>query len=108
MSQRVFCSCKVDSTAAEESGASTQVEDYYRKDIPSVSTGIKRSVEMLTFQTGATGLGMIFYLVSQLRGIAGPLQVEDVKPENSKGKPAYCLAHNLGLGMFHRDRVDVC
>jgi len=45
---------------------------------------------------GATGLGMLFYLVCQLRGIAGPLQVDKVKPDS--GKAAYCLAHNLGLG----------
>ncbi|KAM0746610.1 thiolase-like protein [Meredithblackwellia eburnea MCA 4105] len=49
---------------------------------------------------GATGLGMAFYLVHQLRGWAGPLQAEEAKPgvAEEKGKEAYALAHNLGLG----------
>lgn len=49
---------------------------------------------------GATGLGMAFYLVNQLRGWAGPMQAEQAAPayEKKSGKPAYALAHNLGLG----------
>ncbi|KAL9937233.1 hypothetical protein V8E36_003647 [Tilletia maclaganii] len=38
---------------------------------------------------GATGLGMIFYIVTQLRGEAGPMQVPNVN---------YGLTHNIGLG----------
>jgi sterol carrier protein 2 len=38
---------------------------------------------------GATGIGMIFYLVNQLRGEAGALQADNVK---------YAMSHNLGLG----------
>ncbi|KAK0529353.1 hypothetical protein OC834_002161 [Tilletia horrida] len=38
---------------------------------------------------GATGLGMIFYIVCQLRGEAGPMQVPNVN---------YGLTHNIGLG----------
>lgn len=49
---------------------------------------------------GATGLGMAFYLVNQLRGWAGPMQDPECLPgvAESKGKQAYALAHNLGLG----------
>ncbi|KAK4057875.1 hypothetical protein OIO90_001094 [Microbotryomycetes sp. JL221] len=49
---------------------------------------------------GATGLGMVFYLTMQLRGWAGPMQMEDAKPgvKEKQGKQAYALAHNLGLG----------
>ncbi|KAE8219815.1 hypothetical protein CF319_g6561 [Tilletia indica] len=38
---------------------------------------------------GATGLGMVFYIVTQLRGEAGPMQVPNVN---------YGLTHNIGLG----------
>jgi sterol carrier protein 2 len=38
---------------------------------------------------GATGLGMIKYMVDQLRGDAGALQVKNVK---------HALTHNIGLG----------
>ncbi len=38
---------------------------------------------------GATGLGMIKYMVDQVRGDAGPMQVKNVKN---------AMAHNLGLG----------
>ena len=38
---------------------------------------------------GATGIGMIFYLVNQLRGEAGALQADNVRN---------CLSHNIGLG----------
>lgn len=49
---------------------------------------------------GATGLGMAFYLVNQLRGWAGAMQMEDAAPgfKEKQGKEAYALAHNLGLG----------
>lgn len=49
---------------------------------------------------GATGLGMAFYLVNQLRGWAGKMQMEDAAPgfKEKEGKEAYALAHNLGLG----------
>lgn len=49
---------------------------------------------------GATGLGMAFYLVNQLRGWAGAMQMEDAAPgfKAKEGKEAYALAHNLGLG----------
>lgn len=49
---------------------------------------------------GATGLGMAFYLVNQLRGWAGPMQSPDCVPgvAEKKGETAYALAHNLGLG----------
>lgn len=46
---------------------------------------------------GATGLGMIFYLVNQLRGIAGPMQRPDVVP-GARAETSYAMAHNLGLG----------
>lgn len=47
-------------------------------------------------------LGMAFYIVHQLRGWAGPLQANEAKPgvAEAKGKTAYGLAHNLGLGLF--------
>ncbi|KDN47132.1 putative sterol carrier protein [Tilletiaria anomala UBC 951] len=38
---------------------------------------------------GATGLGMAFYMVHQLRGTAGPLQAKNVE---------HALTHNIGLG----------
>lgn len=43
---------------------------------------------------------MAFYLVNQLRGWAGKMQSPDVVPgvAEAKGKTAYALAHNLGLG----------
>ncbi|KAL8287680.1 hypothetical protein RQP46_003538 [Phenoliferia psychrophenolica] len=49
---------------------------------------------------GATGLGVVFYLVCQLRGIAGAMQAEQAKPgvAEAQGKVAYALGHNLGLG----------
>lgn len=50
---------------------------------------------------GATGLGMAFYLANQLRGWAGEgMQMPEVVPgvAEAKGKTAYALAHNLGLG----------
>ncbi|KAL8278151.1 hypothetical protein RQP46_009475 [Phenoliferia psychrophenolica] len=49
---------------------------------------------------GATGLGVVFYLTCQLRGIAGPMQAEQSKPgvAEAQGKVAYALGHNLGLG----------
>ncbi|CEQ42872.1 SPOSA6832_04753 [Sporobolomyces salmonicolor] len=49
---------------------------------------------------GATGLGMAFYLVNQLRGWAGPMQDPRCLPGEleKQGKEAYALAHNLGLG----------
>lgn len=49
---------------------------------------------------GATGLGMAFYLVNQLRGWAGPMQMPEATYEHEQktGKPSYALAHNLGLG----------
>ncbi|KAK4705856.1 hypothetical protein P7C70_g351, partial [Phenoliferia sp. Uapishka_3] len=49
---------------------------------------------------GATGIGMAFYIVNQLRGWAGPLQAPEALPgvAEAKGKEAYGLAHNLGLG----------
>ncbi|BGP39095.1 hypothetical protein JCM10449v2_003033 [Rhodotorula kratochvilovae] len=49
---------------------------------------------------GATGLGMAFYLVNQLRGWAGPMQDPRCVPGvlEKEGKTAYALAHNLGLG----------
>ncbi|KAM0755902.1 thiolase-like protein [Meredithblackwellia eburnea MCA 4105] len=49
---------------------------------------------------GATGLGVAFYLVTQLRGWAGPMQAEKAKPgvAEKEGKVAYALGHNLGLG----------
>ena len=44
---------------------------------------------------------MAFYIVNQLRGWAGALQAEEAKPgvAEAKGKEAYGLAHNLGLGL---------
>ncbi|SCV70780.1 BQ2448_3542 [Microbotryum intermedium] len=49
---------------------------------------------------GATGLGMVFYLVNQLRGWAGPMQDPRCVPgaAERQGKECYALAHNLGLG----------
>ncbi|KAL8277963.1 hypothetical protein RQP46_009595 [Phenoliferia psychrophenolica] len=49
---------------------------------------------------GATGIGMAFYIVNQLRGWAGPLQASEAMPgvAEAKGKKAYGLLHNLGLG----------
>ncbi|GAA5902282.1 hypothetical protein JCM6882_000491 [Rhodosporidiobolus microsporus] len=49
---------------------------------------------------GATGLGMTFYLVNQLRGWAGRMQDPRCVPgvKEQEGKRAYALAHNLGLG----------
>ncbi|GAA5994111.1 uncharacterized protein JCM10292_001878 [Rhodotorula paludigena] len=49
---------------------------------------------------GATGLGMTFYLVNQLRGWAGAMQDPRCVPGQleKEGKTAYALAHNLGLG----------
>ncbi|GAA6041870.1 hypothetical protein JCM8097_004518 [Rhodosporidiobolus ruineniae] len=50
---------------------------------------------------GATGLGMCFYQVLQLRGWAGAMQDPRVVPGEGvekEGKRAYALAHNLGLG----------
>ncbi|GAA5823695.1 hypothetical protein JCM11251_000729 [Rhodosporidiobolus azoricus] len=49
---------------------------------------------------GATGLGMTFYLVNQLRGWAGGMQDLRCLPgvKEKEGKRAYALAHNLGLG----------
>lgn len=43
---------------------------------------------------------MAFYLVNQLRGWAGPMQMKDVVPgvKEKEGKVAWALAHNLGLG----------
>ena len=43
---------------------------------------------------------MTFYLVNQLRGWAGPMQMKDTVPgvKEKEGKEAYALAHNLGLG----------
>jgi hypothetical protein len=41
---------------------------------------------------------MIFYIATQLRGIAGPMQIPELVPGKSS-KPQYGLAHNLGLGM---------
>jgi len=46
---------------------------------------------------GATGLGNVFYLVTQLRGWAGPMQVKDIVPGESTQDP-HALMHNLGLG----------
>ena len=46
---------------------------------------------------GATGLGNTFYLVTQLRGWAGPMQVKDIAPGESTQDP-HALLHNLGLG----------
>lgn len=46
---------------------------------------------------GATGLGNVFYLVTQLRGWSGPMQVKDVAPGGETQDP-YALMHNLGLG----------
>lgn len=43
---------------------------------------------------------MIWYLVQQLRGWSGDMQVKDLVPSSdgsSKASP-YALAHNLGLG----------
>ncbi|EJD55272.1 thiolase-like protein [Auricularia subglabra TFB-10046 SS5] len=47
---------------------------------------------------GATGLGMHFYITTQLRNWAGPMQVPGLVdvPGNARGK--YGLVHNLGLG----------
>jgi len=50
---------------------------------------------------GATGLGNVFYLVTQLRGWSGPMQVADAAPgrkDNDGG--AYAMLHNLGLGTY--------
>ncbi|KAH8918430.1 thiolase-like protein [Atractiella rhizophila] len=49
---------------------------------------------------GATGLGMTFYLVNQLRGWGGDMQVDACRPEKATpgGKGPYALLHNLGLG----------
>lgn len=50
---------------------------------------------------GATGLGMAFYLVNQLRGRSGLMQVPELKPGgefDKNGKGSYALLHNLGLG----------
>lgn len=45
---------------------------------------------------GATGLGVAFYLTTQLRGWAGPMQVPRAAPSSSE--VSYALGHNLGLG----------
>ncbi|GAA6012058.1 hypothetical protein JCM10207_005113 [Rhodosporidiobolus poonsookiae] len=49
---------------------------------------------------GATGLGMTFYLVNQLRGWAGAMQDPRCVPGvmEKEGRRALALAHNLGLG----------
>lgn len=47
---------------------------------------------------GATGLGNVFYLVTQLRGWSGPMQVADAAPGARNDKEAYAMLHNLGLG----------
>jgi len=48
---------------------------------------------------GATGLGNAFYLVTQLRGWAGGMQVPEIVPSSeAKIKDPYALLHNLGLG----------
>lgn len=48
---------------------------------------------------GATGLGNAFYLVTQLRGWAGPMQVPEIVPgDKSKIQDPFALLHNLGLG----------
>lgn len=46
---------------------------------------------------GATGIGMAFYLVNQLRGWAGPMQVPNIVP-GGKEKDPYALLQNIGLG----------
>ncbi|TNY22088.1 thiolase-like protein [Rhodotorula diobovata] len=46
---------------------------------------------------GASGLGVAFFLVNQLRGWAGPMQDPRVVPGGPVAKP-YVLGHNLGLG----------
>lgn len=53
--------------------------------------------------------GMAFYIVNQLRGWAGPLQAEEAKPgiAEAKGKVAYGLAHNLGLGEQPRIVIEL-
>ncbi|KAM6497855.1 sterol carrier protein 2 [Amanita muscaria] len=46
---------------------------------------------------GATGLGMHFYIMMQLRGWSGPMQVSGLfDTPDKRGK--YGLVHNLGLG----------
>jgi len=47
---------------------------------------------------GATGLAMTFYLVMQLRGWAGKMQVPEIDPAKQGSKEAYAMAHNIGLG----------
>jgi len=46
---------------------------------------------------GATGLGNVFYLVTQLRGWSGPMQVAGAAPTKNDSE-AYAMLHNLGLG----------
>lgn len=44
---------------------------------------------------------MTFYLVNQLRGRAGLMQVPEIKPGGQyekSGKESFALLHNLGLG----------
>lgn len=47
---------------------------------------------------------MTFYLINQLRGWAGPMQMPEVVPGvmEKQGKTAYALLHNLGLGKLLR------
>lgn len=58
---------------------------------------------------GATGLGMVFYIVAQLRGKADQMQLEETKPgvAEAKGKEAYGLSHNLGLGAFNSRSIGL-
>ncbi len=46
---------------------------------------------------GATGLGMHFYIMMQLRGWAGPMQAPGLF-DTSDPRGKYGLVHNVGLG----------
>ncbi|KAG8907758.1 hypothetical protein FRB99_002257 [Tulasnella sp. 403] len=46
---------------------------------------------------GATGLGMHFYITTQLRNWAGPMQAPGLFDSNAK-RGKYGLVHNIGLG----------
>lgn len=61
-----------------------------RRFLPRVGAG-RTNASLGSHPLGATGLGMAFYLVNQLRGWAGPMQDPECLPgvAESKGKQAY-------------------